>query len=50
MTHSKLLLLVAVIFAVIALVAVIFEIPNDKVYPACIALSLAFGWAAGLVP
>ncbi len=49
-TASKFLLLVAIICAVVAFVCVIFEVSNVKVYPATMALSLAFGWASFLVP
>ncbi len=49
-TVSKLLVLIAVICAVVAVIAVVFDVSNAKVYPASIALSLAFGWASFLVP
>ena len=50
LTASKLLILLAVIAAVVAFVAVAFGVENQDVYPACIALSLAFGWASAVVP
>ncbi len=49
-TVSKFLVLIAVICAVVAVIAVVFDISNAKVYPATMALSLAFGWASFLVP
>ena len=50
LTVSKLLVLVAVICAVVAFVAIAFNITNPDVYYGSIALSLAFGWASFLVP
>ena len=49
-TTSKLLVLVAVICAVVALIAVVFEVNDPKVYPGAMAASLLFGWASFLVP
>ena len=50
LSASKILLLFAVIFAVVAFIAVVFEVRDPKLWPATIALSLAFGWAASLLP
>lgn len=50
MPTSKAFALVAVICAAAAVIAVIFGVDNLKVYPASMALSLAFGWASMLVP
>lgn len=49
-TASKLLALIAVICAVVAVIAVLFGIDNADVWPAAMALSLAFGWSSLLVP
>ncbi len=49
-TVSKVLVLIAVILAVVAFVVIMVDATNLKLYPECIALSLAFGWASFLVP
>ncbi len=50
LTVSKVLVLIACILAVVAFVVVMVDASNLKLWPECIALSLAFGWASFLVP
>ena len=45
MSNSQLLIIIAILLAGAAVMAVLFGVENAKVYPACIAASLAFGWA-----
>ena len=50
LTVSKVLVLIACILAVVAFVVVMVDATNTKLWPECIALSLAFGWGSFLVP
>ena len=50
LTTRSIFYLVAGICAVIALMAVVFGIDNEKVYPAAMAASLMFGWFGFIVP
>ena len=47
---QRLFILVAVICAVAALIAVVFDVSDPKLYPAAIAASLMFGFAAHYGP
>lgn len=49
-TLKALCVLVAVILFAVAFVCVLLDVSNAKVYPEMIALGLAFGFGAQLVP
>lgn len=44
LSPGLLLIFAAVICAVIAVIAVVFDVTNAKVYPVSLALALAFGF------